>query len=69
MAKTVAMNGKKPSAHMGGKADFGSLKRVIGLLFKNYKGLLFAVGICLVVSAISGSIAGDRKSVGRERVC
>lgn len=43
---------------MGGKADFGSLKRVIGLLFKNYKGLLFAVGICLVVSAISGSIAG-----------
>lgn len=43
---------------MGGKADFGSLKRVIGLLFKKYKGLLFAVGICLVVSAISGSIAG-----------
>ena len=58
MAKTAAMNGKKPSAHMGGKADFGSLKRVIGLLFKNYKGLLFAVGICLVVSAISVSIAG-----------
>ena len=44
MSKTAAMSGKKPPMRgIGGKADFGALKRVIGLLFKNYKGLLFAV--------------------------
>lgn len=61
MAKTAAINGKNPSAkgkRMGGKADFKSLKRLIGILFKNYKGLLFAVFASLVVSAISSSIAG-----------
>ena len=61
MAKTAAINGKNPSAkgkRMGGKADFKSLKRLIGLLIKNYKGLLFAVFASLVVSAISSSIAG-----------
>ena len=40
------------------KGDFKSLKRLIGLLFKNYKGLLAVVAICLVVSAITSSIAG-----------
>lgn len=61
MAKTAAINGKNPPVKgkgMGGKADFKSLKRLIGLLFKNYKGLLFAVFASLVVSAISSSIAG-----------
>ena len=61
MAKADAINGKNPPVKgkgMGGKADFKSLKRLIGLLFKNYKGLLFAVFASLVVSAISSSIAG-----------
>ena len=61
MAKADAINGKNPPVKgkgMGVKADFKSLKRLIGLLFKNYKGLLFAVFASLVVSAISSSIAG-----------
>ncbi len=61
MAKADAINGKNPPVKgkgMVGKADFKSLKRLIGLLFKNYKGLLFAVFASLVVSAISSSIAG-----------
>ncbi len=61
MAKAIAINGKNPPVKgkgMGGKADFKSLKRLIGILFKNYKGLLLVVFACLVVSAISSSIAG-----------
>ena len=61
MAKAAAIGGKNPPLKgmgMGGKADFKSLKRLIGILFKKYKGLLFAVFACLVVSAISSSIAG-----------
>ncbi len=61
MTKADAINGKNPPVKgkgMGRKADFKSLKRLIGLLFKNYKGLLFAVFASLVVSAISSSIAG-----------
>ena len=41
-----------------GKGGFKSIKRLIGLLFKNYKGLLFVVAVCLIISAITGSIAG-----------
>lgn len=41
-------------------ADVGikSLKRVIKLLFTNYKSLLFLIAVTLVISAIAGSIAG-----------
>lgn len=35
-----------------------SLKRVIKLLFTNYKSLLFLIAVTLVISAIAGSIAG-----------
>ena len=41
-----------------GKGGFKSIKRLIGLLFKNYKGLLFVVAVCLIISAITSSIAG-----------
>lgn len=35
-----------------------SLKRVIKLLFTNYKSLLFLIAVTLVISAVAGSIAG-----------
>ena len=41
-----------------GKGGSKSIKRLIGLLFKNYKGLLFVVAVCLIISAITSSIAG-----------
>ncbi len=51
-----AKSEKMPNAR--GKGGFKSIKRLIGLLFKNYKGLLFVVAICLIISAITSSIAG-----------
>ena len=51
-----AKSEKMPNAR--GKGGFKSIKRLIGLLFKNYKGLLFVVAVCLIISAITGSIAG-----------
>ncbi len=41
-----------------GKLNLGVLKRLMGLLFKNYKPLLIVIAVCLVVSAITGSLAG-----------
>ncbi|MBO7214555.1 MAG: ABC transporter ATP-binding protein, partial [Clostridia bacterium] len=41
-----------------GKMKKGVLKRLMGKLFKNYKPLLITIAICLVISAITGSIAG-----------
>ena len=40
------------------KGGFKVIGRVIRMLFKNYKTMLFAVMISLVISAICGSIAG-----------
>lgn len=51
-----AKSEKMPNAR--GKGGFKSIKRLIGLLFKNYKGLLFVVAVCLIISAITSSIAG-----------
>ena len=36
----------------------GILKRLMGILFKNYKPLLIIISICLVISAITGAVAG-----------
>ncbi|MBE5744421.1 MAG: ABC transporter ATP-binding protein [Clostridiales bacterium] len=36
----------------------GVLKRLMGILFKDYKPLLIVIAICLVISAITGAIAG-----------
>lgn len=41
-----------------GKMNLGVLKRLMGLLFTNYKPLLIIIAICLVVSAITGAVAG-----------
>ncbi len=41
-----------------GKMNLGVLKRLMGLLFTNYKPLLIVIAICLVVSAITGAVAG-----------
>ena len=41
-----------------GKLNVGVLKRLMGILFKDYKPLLITIGICLVISAITGSLAG-----------
>lgn len=49
--------GRGPVPKMG-KLNMGVLKRLLGMLFKNYKGLLVIIAIGLVISAITGSIAG-----------
>ncbi len=41
-----------------GKLNVGVLKRLMGILFSNYKPLLIIIAICLVISAITGAIAG-----------
>ena len=41
-----------------GKMKKGVLKRLMGILFKNYKPLLIIIAVCLVISAITGAIAG-----------
>ena len=41
-----------------GKGDFKVIGRLLKILFKNYKALIIGLCICLVFSAISGSVAG-----------
>ncbi len=41
-----------------GKMKKGVLKRLMGILFKNYKPMLIVIAICLVISAITGAVAG-----------
>ena len=41
-----------------GKMKKGVLKRLLGILFKEYKPMLIVIAICLVISAITGAIAG-----------
>ena len=62
MAKSMA-NAKSPvkggiPPMKRGKGDFKVIGRLLKILFKNYKALLIGLCICLVFSAISGSIAG-----------
>ena len=40
------------------KMKKGVLKRLMGILFKNYKPLLIVIATCLVISAITGAVAG-----------
>ncbi len=53
----VRPSGKGPQ----GKGKFaikkGVLKRLLGILYKNYKPLLFASIICIILSAVAGAIA------------
>ena len=59
MAENRAIGSNPEKMHNArGKNGAKSIKRLIGLLFKNYKGLLFVVAVCLVISAITSSIAG-----------
>ena len=62
MAKSMA-NAKSPVK--GGippmkreKGDFKVIGRLLKILFKNYKTLIIGICMCLVFSAISGSVAG-----------
>lgn len=62
MAKSMA-NEKSPvkggiPPMKRGKGDFKVIGRLLKILFKNYKALIIGLCICLVFSAISGSIAG-----------
>ena len=62
MAKSMA-NAKSPvkggiPPMKRGKGDFKVIGRLLKILFKNYKALLIGLCICLVFSAISGSVAG-----------
>ncbi len=41
-----------------GKLNFSVLKRLMALLFTNYKPLLIVIAVCLVISAITGAVAG-----------
>ncbi len=47
-----------PQRRVAPDVGIKSLKRVIKLLFTNYKSLLFLIAVTLVVSAVAGSIAG-----------
>ncbi len=62
MAKSMA-NAKSPvkggiPPMKRGKGDFKVIGRLLKILFKNYKALIIGLSICLVFSAISGSVAG-----------
>lgn len=62
MAKSMA-NEKSPvkggiPPMKRGKGDFKVIGRLLKILFKNYKALIIGLCICLVFSAISGSVAG-----------
>ena len=62
MAKSMA-NAKSPvkggiPPMKRGKGDFKVIGRLLKILFKNYKALIIGLCICLVFSAISGSVAG-----------
>lgn len=62
MAKSMA-NTKSPvkggiPPMKRGKGDFKVIGRLLKILFKNYKALIIGLCICLVFSAISGSVAG-----------
>lgn len=57
MAGMRGPRGRGPIPPMG-KMNFGVLKRLMGMLLKEYKPLVFVIAICLVISAITGSIAG-----------
>lgn len=50
--------GKKGFNPKGGKAKKGTLKRLLVMLFKDYKVLLLFVAIGLFISAIAGSVGG-----------
>ena len=54
------MAGMKMRGHVPpvGMIKKGILKRLMGILFKNYKPLLIIISICLVISAITGAVAG-----------
>ena len=55
----AGMNMRRRGAPMpGGKFNVGVLKRLLTILFTNYKPLLITIAICLVISAITGSVAG-----------
>ena len=41
-----------------GKAKKGTLKRLLKFLYDEYKGFLVVIGICIVLSAIGGSVGG-----------
>ena len=41
-----------------GKLNLGVLKRLMRILFTNYKSTLLIISVCLVVSAITGALAG-----------
>lgn len=55
-AKSPVKGGIPPMKR--GKGDFKVIGRLLKILFKNYKALIIGLCICLVFSAISGSVAG-----------
>ena len=54
----MKMHGRRGAVPPMGKMKKGVLKRLMGILFKNYKPLLLTIAVCLVISAITGAIAG-----------
>ena len=55
-AKSPVKGGRPPMKR--GKGDFKVIGRLLKILFKNYKVLIIGICMCLVFSAISGSVAG-----------
>ena len=54
----MAKFGGRNANFKGGKAKKGTLKRLLVMLFKDYKGLLLIVAIGLLISSIAGSVGG-----------
>ena len=53
------MNGKGAVPPMGkGAIKKGVLKRLLGMLFKNYKPYMISIALCIVASAVASAIAG-----------
>lgn len=53
----VRSSGKSALAKGKFSMKKGIFKRLLGVLFKNYKGLLMAMAACIAISAVAGSIA------------
>ena len=59
MPETKQMRGRGPVPPMGkGARKKGVLKRLMGMLFRDYKLYIILIALCIVLSAVASAIAG-----------
>lgn len=59
MPEPRKMHGRGPVPPMGkGAIKKGVLKRLMGMLFKDYKLYVILIALCIVLSAVASAIAG-----------